>query len=151
MFADVKPSFKYDVVNSTHPRVRSLNNLSCRLIRDLLQARLEKSIFSRLVRILTMLPMLLFYRLIFPPGAVFLVGSSASWSCRFLSSDFVKFSISTTENCRTSSIYKSCWQIFEKIKVSFSSAFASQKIWPFFLATAPRWNGAHGPSEWSVG
>ena len=59
MSADVKPSFKYDVVNSTHPRVRSLNNLSCRLIRDLLQARLENSIFSRLLR-MTMLPMLLF-------------------------------------------------------------------------------------------
>lgn len=89
-----------------------------------------------------------FYRLIFPPGAVFLVGSSVSWSCRW--------SISATlENCRTSSIYKSSpirsnWQFFEKIEVSFSSAFASQKIWPFFLATATRWNGAHGPSEWSV-
>ena len=78
MSSDVKPSFKYDVVNSTHLRVRSLNNLSCRLIRDLLQAQLEDSICSRLVRMLTMLPMLLFHRLIFPPGAVFLVGSSVS-------------------------------------------------------------------------
>lgn len=76
------------------------------------------------------------------------MGSSVSWSCRW--------SISATlENCRTSSIYKSSlirsnWQFFEKIEVSFSSAFASQKIWPFFLATATRWNGAHGPSKWSV-